>query len=139
MGSGIIPMTPGATISNNPVMNLPNITMEHRWGERFSCRLNIWIDAGAGPGGTGRLRNVSLSGAFLETALDLSLLAQINVGVVREGAGDRELAIPASVVRRDRDGVGVEWCETPKGSICKFLGCTTRCAASTVKPGAAIR
>ena len=126
-------MTPGATISNNAAMNLANMTMEHRWGERFPCRLTIWIDAGPGTGGTGRLRDVSLSGAFLETALELPLLARIKIGVVREGAGDREPAIEASVARRDRDGVGVEWCETPKGSICKFLGCSTRCASTLVK------
>ena len=107
------------------------ITMEHRWGERVPCRLGIWIHAGAGVGGTGRLRNVSMSGAFLETSLELPLLAHIDIAVVREGAGGADAAIPASVVRRDRDGVGVEWCETPKGSICKFLGCTNRCAAST--------
>jgi hypothetical protein len=36
------------------------------------------------------------------------------------------------VVRVEPGGIGVEWCETPAGSICAVVGCTTRCAALKV-------
>ncbi|HEU5133499.1 MAG TPA: hypothetical protein VFU13_00005, partial [Steroidobacteraceae bacterium] len=42
----------------------------------------------------------------------------------------RAVEITAIVVRAARDGVGVEWCETPAGSICAKVGCTTRCSAA---------
>jgi len=106
-------------------------TMEHRWGERIPCSLFAWIHSGPGIGGTARLRDVSLSGAFLETALDLPLLAHIDVSVTGDRAASAGKTIAANVVRRERDGIAVEWCETPGKSICSLLGCASRCLSAT--------
>jgi hypothetical protein len=62
--------------------------------------------------GTGRLVDVSLTGAYLETQMTLRALAFVYLE-----SADRNLAdgigkrIAASVVRHDARGVGLEWCE----------------------------
>ena len=107
------------------------VLMEHRWGRRIRCDARVRLSAGAGSGAAGRLRNVSLSGAFLETAIELPLFARVGLTVVRDDPlTGHEVEVMASVVRREPDGVGIEWCETPRRSICEVLGCATRCAAA---------
>jgi hypothetical protein len=98
--------------------------MEHRWGRRIACGAAARLDAGAGIVGVGRLRDVSLSGAFIETALELPLLARVSVAV-------RDTYVAASVVRIVDDGCGVEWCETAPRAICPLLGCRSLCDAAT--------
>ena len=103
----------------------PALFMEHRFGRRFRCGTTVRLSAGAGVTGRGRLTNVSLSGAYLETSLPLPLFATVEI---RSDAGrDTPVELVASVVRRDARGVGVEWCETPSRSICEIFGCTKRC------------
>jgi hypothetical protein len=80
--------------------------------------------------GAGRLRDVSMSGAFLETALELPVFGRVSITVHREDPR-REVEVTGSVVRVESDGVGIEWCETASGSICELLGCASRCAAAT--------
>lgn len=99
--------------------------MEHRFGRRFRCGTTVRLSAGGAVTGRGRLANVSLSGAYLETALELPLFATVEIAKdVERGKG---VALLASVVRKDRGGVGVEWCDTPSRSICEFFGCTKHC------------
>jgi hypothetical protein len=104
--------------------------MEHRWGMRRPCRARVCISAGAGIAGTGRLRNVSMSGAFLETALPLPLSSQVEVAVLRDDGSRHVVEFTATVVRAEPGGVGLEWCETASGSICSLLGCNLQCAAT---------
>ena len=108
------------------------VSMDHRWGQRVPCGSHVRLSTGAGIGGAGRLRDVSMSGAFLETALELPLFGRVTVAVVRDDpALGREIEAIGSVVRKEPGGAGIEWCETPAGSICARLGCTSRCAAAT--------
>ena len=75
------------------------------------------------------MRDVSMSGAFIETAMPLSLLAQVEIAVShRDGPGVTELA--GCVVRVERDGVAVEWTEVSPEAICPLLGCNSPCAAA---------
>ena len=101
--------------------------MEHRWGQRMPCRARARLSAGAVMG-AGHLRNVSSSGAFIETGLDLPVHTQVELVVLGNESATRTVEVNASVVRVERDGIGVEWSETPGGSICAVIGCTTRCA-----------
>ena len=103
--------------------------MEHRWGHRMPCRAKVQISGGTGLNGAGRVRDISLSGAFIETALDLPVYSRVNLVVLGNESADRPIEITASVSRVARDGVGIEWCETPAGSVCDVVGCHTRCAA----------
>ena len=103
--------------------------MEHRWGQRKPCRARVSVSAGAGITGTARVRDVSISGALLETALPLPLFSQIAVAVLRDDGATHAQEFTASVVRTEPDGVGIEWCDPVAGSICRWLGCTLNCAA----------
>lgn len=97
------------------------LRMEHRWGRRIACGAPARLSVGSSNTGTGQLRDVSLSGAFIETSLELPLFARLTVSV-------RETQVQASVVRREARGVGVEWLETAQRAICPLLGCTNPCA-----------
>ena len=105
------------------------IFMEHRWGQRMPCRARVQISGGPGLSGAGRVRDISSSGAFIETSARLPLYARVELIVQgNESATDTKKMI-ASVSRVARDGVGIEWCEWLTGSACDEVGCTTRCAA----------
>jgi hypothetical protein len=99
--------------------------MEHRWGRRIRCGTPVRISCGAGQTGAGRMRDVSMSGAFVETSLDLPLFAPVELAVLRSHGWD--IALSGHVVRRDADGVGIEWHEANPGAICPVLGCITPC------------
>jgi hypothetical protein len=104
--------------------------MEHRWGIRRRCRARVCISAGAGISGAARVRNVSTSGAFLETALPLPLFSQLSIAVLGDDGPAHRIEFAAAVVRTEPGGVGIEWCEPVAGSICRMLGCTLACAAA---------
>jgi len=101
--------------------------MEHRWGLRRPCRARVNVSAGSGVAGRGRLRDVSLSGAFLETAAPLALFKTLTVAVLNDATPALPLEFRAVVVRKGDGGVGIEWCEEISGSICQALGCTVQC------------
>jgi hypothetical protein len=101
--------------------------MEHRWGIRRPCLARVSVSAGSGITGIGRLRNVSMSGAFLETALPLPLYAQLAVAVLHGDGSSHVLEFPAVVVRHEPGGVGLEWCDANPGRICQKLGCKVEC------------
>ena len=105
------------------------IFMEHRWGQRMPCRARVQISGGPGLSGAGRVRDISSSGAFIETSLDLPLYGRVKLVVLGNESATRAVELGASVMRVARDGVGVEWCETPAVSVCDVVGCKTRCAA----------
>ena len=85
--------------------------MEHRWGDRVAVDQPVRISS-AGITGTGTLRNLSVSGAFIETSLPLAAMAKVRVWFPR-AAGSRTASAAALgfVVRRERDAIGVEWCD----------------------------
>ena len=101
--------------------------MEHRWGQRVPCQARVRLSA-EGIHSAGNVRDVSSSGAFIETAVELPLYTRVTLVVLGNESATRTVEITAIVVRVARDGIAVEWCETPAGSICSVLGCTTRCA-----------
>ena len=86
--------------------------MDHRWGRRLPTDVAVQLIARSGARGTGRVINVSLTGAYLETQMPLRPLSLVYLE-----SADKNLAagtverIAASVVRHDARGVGVEWCE----------------------------
>jgi hypothetical protein len=106
----------------------PPVFMEHRWGQRMPCRALVRLSAGFDINGAGRVRDISSSGAFIETALELAVHTRLVLFVLGNESAARAAEFTASVVRVDRDGVGVEWCDSPAGSICTAVGCKTRCA-----------
>jgi hypothetical protein len=108
--------------------------MEHRWGPRRPCRARVCVSAGSGLTGIGRLRDVSMSGAFLETALELPIFAQLAVAVLRDDGSTHQLEFPAVVVRHGDNGVGIEWCDPSPGVICLALNCGIDCGYARGQP-----
>jgi hypothetical protein len=85
--------------------------MEHRWGNRIAVDVRVRIST-AGLVGNGTLRNLSVSGAFIETTLPLATMSLVHIRIAR---GPHGRASPAEasgfVVRKEGHGIGVEWVE----------------------------
>jgi hypothetical protein len=84
--------------------------MEHRWGKREPTDVEVNFVV-YGTTGTGRVLNVSLTGAYLETSIPPRLLSVVYLQLARTASAAAE-RIAATVVRRDPWGVGLEWCES---------------------------
>ena len=123
-------MKPAHCVYSHTPWNAPSrAAMDHRFGRRIACNATVRVTFRDGATGRGRLRNVSISGAFIETKLDLPVHARITIEVVREN-GSSDTRHAACVVRTDTDGVGIEWLETAETAICPLLGCTTLCSSA---------
>lgn len=87
--------------------------MEHRWGRREATDVTVYFVASSGTDGTGRVLDVSLTGAYLETSVPLRLLSVIylKLDATALTPGNTE-CIAATVVRSDGRGVGLEWYES---------------------------
>jgi hypothetical protein len=83
----------------------------HRWGQRISVDIPVRVAASSLPAIHGQLKNLSLSGALMETDLELPLHAYIAITVKLPGMGDSATTVMARVIRQLKDAVGVEWCE----------------------------
>jgi hypothetical protein len=103
--------------------------MEHRWGQRLPCRARVTIFGGAGFEGVGRVRDISSSGAFIETSSRLAVASRITLEVIGNESADRTVDVEAIVVRAAQDGIGIEWCDTPEGPVCTAVGCKASCSA----------
>ena len=95
--------------------------MEHRWGQRVALGLAAHLAAN-GDNAPGKLRDASISGGFVETAMVLPLYTNLGI-VVLVGAGDTQRAVelPACVTRAARDGVGIEWRDMACPSLLALL------------------
>ena len=89
--------------------------MEHRWGRRYDTDVAVRFVVMPGTIGTGRVTNISLTGAFMETRCQLRLLSLVYIEGLESSKDRGEEAAPerlaATVVRRCSAGVGLEWCE----------------------------
>jgi hypothetical protein len=116
----------GRIPTSTAIEGLAKRWMEHRWGWRRPCRARVCVSTRGRMAGFGKLRDVSMSGAFLQTALSLPMFTQVTIAVLLDdGSHCEEFA--ATVVRREAGGVGVEWSEPVAGPICHALGCGTNC------------
>ena len=87
--------------------------MEHRWGERSLVRAAVRLH-GAIWDAAGYLRDASLSGAFVQTRLQVPAWTRVELSL----SGTR---IAAFVVRVTPDGLGIEWCEFAPHPVRKLL------------------
>jgi hypothetical protein len=93
------------------MMTDPLIGNGQRWGRRISVNIPVQVAAHASPEIHGHLKNLSLSGALIEADHELRLHAYIEVSIELAGAGRSAIPVMARVTRKNKDAVGVEWCE----------------------------
>jgi hypothetical protein len=92
--------------------------MDHRWGRRKATDAAVRFFALPATFGTGKVTNVSVTGAFMETLLNIPLATTIyveSIAPVAQGGGRRRMA--ANVVRRAPTGVGLEWCQAASNTV----------------------
>ena len=108
--------------------------MEHRWGSRVQTNFAVRLVGSPGTIGSGRLRNVSVTGAFVETRLSLPLLAVVHVEPIPSPSGRTAARrIAACAVRRTSDGVGLEWCDPTSHLVDELLD-TAHCPSLASSP-----
>ena len=92
--------------------------MEHRWGKRQITDVGVRFVAATAKIGTGRLLNMSTSGAYLATPMNLRVLTLVYLAcLASRSAKIRVNGMPAYVVRLDAFGLGLEWCESSAGKM----------------------
>lgn len=92
--------------------------MEHRWGHRVPVDMDVQPICRPRTVGTGRLRNLSISGACVQSALALPALGMVRVVAAWPEKAVGRAGIRACVVRTDPAGLGLEWSEpAPQGVV----------------------
>ena len=84
---------------------------ESRWGDRVPVNIPVRVSVNAVTSADGCMKNLSLSGALLKADVDFGLNALIKVSIEMPSPSQRAAAITAHISRKDKQGVGVEWCE----------------------------
>jgi hypothetical protein len=94
---------------NKMMVHLP-LGSEHRWGERIRVDLPVDVLEEGRVEAGGHLKNLSLSGALLQSGVDLRLHALIGVRIAGNSSAG-SYVIKARVSRKPTQCVGIEWCE----------------------------
>jgi hypothetical protein len=84
--------------------------MEHRWGERRSSNVTVYLRSPNGLAAKGCIRDVSVSGALVITPMPVTLDGHICV-YFPHSRGTRHANITAKgqVIRRLQEGFAIEW------------------------------
>lgn len=104
---------------------------EIRFGERIRLQEPVILEAG-GLTGSGTLRDISLSGALIESALELPVFTNLVLTFPPRGESAPGRSLAACVVRRSPTGVGVEWRDMACPTLMALLrdaGCETTSVA----------
>jgi PilZ domain len=97
--------------------------MEHRCGNRRTATAQVLIKRPDGISATAQLRNISASGALLQTHLPAPLHAVVAVGFPGKAFSERSPRqwITAHIVRQLDDGMAVEWTEFSPETVRQLL------------------
>ena len=96
--------------------------MEHRWGQRVTLEIPVTLAVAGRTLGRGVLRNASISGALIETALELPVFSNLVVSLPSHGeSAPRSADLHACLVRRAPAGFAVEWRDMACPSIVALL------------------
>ena len=92
-----------------------------RWSRRITVDLPVQVNADGSPTIHGRLRDLSLTGAFVTTDRALRLHAYIEITIKPPETGHGAVRLMARVTRQVEGGVGVEWCEFAPSAVTDLL------------------
>jgi hypothetical protein len=88
----------------------------------LSLAVPVRLNTDAGTAGPGTIRNASISGALIETSLELPLHTNLVVELsVPDGETTAIHALGACVVRLDPSGIGIEWRDMAGSDIVELL------------------
>jgi hypothetical protein len=107
--------------------------MEHRSDQRKPAHQRVRVLTAGGIAGRGHILNVSISGAFIRTALPARLLSVIQVAIVVDHRSGVSTIVAAQVVRKTAEGLGLEWCE-PVPTLVDALATTPSSGDSRTLP-----
>ena len=87
--------------------------MEHRLGSRHATDLDVYLRTwGSTVSARGRLKDLSVSGAFITTLLPCRPLLHVTVQIALDGRRRRNAPLlEGQIVRLDQGGIGIEWAE----------------------------
>jgi hypothetical protein len=86
--------------------------MEHRWGSRSSVNVTVTLQLASGRLTSGRIVNLSLSGALVRAETRVPAFSRVTVTLGRDNwAKESSQTIPAHVVREALGTVALEWSE----------------------------
>src|SRR5678816_120865 len=99
---------------------------ERRWGPRIQVDLPVRLTLPQGRSETGRLRNVSMSGAMIECAAELPTFTTMRVEILA-GAETlpAKIELGARVVRAEHPCLGIEWREFQPQALADLLKAST--------------
>jgi hypothetical protein len=103
------------------MMTKPLFGEGHRWGQRIAVDIPVLMAACALPAIHGHLKNLSLSGALVETDHELPLHAYIAISIKRPEVAESATRVMARVARYSKGSVGVEWCEFASSTVKDLL------------------
>ncbi len=87
-----------------------HLLMEHRWGNRHEVSQSVRVATHSGVAARGRITDVSMSGAFVEAPLPVSLFSYVRVQF-NSAVDGRPTMVEGQVVRKDSTGFALEWRE----------------------------
>jgi hypothetical protein len=91
-------------------VNSTQARTERRWGPRIQVDLPVRLELPAGRLETGRMRNLSLSGALIECPAELPAFTTMRVEIRTEAPGmPATIQLGARVVRAEHPCLGIEW------------------------------
>lgn len=109
--------------------------MEHRWGKRSGLDAIARVVTGARVVHVGRIRNASLSGAFILVNVRLQPFTGVLVAIEGVGRNRSPVArIPAHVVRLTSEGIAVEWSELAPPAILRLLASLPSLQTNAIEP-----
>lgn len=85
--------------------------MEHRWGHRIAVDVPVRLVLSRGGIVWGRMRNVSMTGAFVQSTQTLPAGALVSIEPTSRSGAWPFVARSATVIRVCDEGTGLEWCE----------------------------
>jgi len=97
--------------------------MEHRLGSRHATDVNVYLRTwGSTVSARGRLRDLSVSGAFISTLLPCRPLLHVTVQIALEGRPRRNAPLfEGQIVRLDQGGIGIEWAELQPELVARLI------------------
>lgn len=97
--------------------------MEHRLGSRHATDVDVYLRTwGSTVSARGRLRDLSVSGAFISTLLPCRPLLHVTVQIALQGRPRRIApSFEGQIVRLDQGGIGIEWAELQPELVAKLI------------------